>query len=62
MISKVKGKTEISLYLAGILPLAFLPFSFPGTLRSFCFCSLWSARSATRHPCAVSGINPFTED
>lgn len=31
MISKVKGKTEISLYLAGILPLAFLPSSSLGT-------------------------------
>jgi len=35
MISKVKGKAEVSLYLAGLLPVATLFFLVPCILRSF---------------------------
>lgn len=35
MISKVKGKTEVSLYLTGLLPVATLFFFTLCTLRSF---------------------------
>jgi hypothetical protein len=61
MISKVKGKTEVSHNLAeysGGFYLTHEPFNRSNLFDLF----LWSAGQATRHPFAVFGIIPITED
>jgi len=59
MISKVKGKTEISLNLADVFQWLFFN---PSHHSIFLICSCGPPDQATRHPFAVSGGYPFTED
>ena len=61
MISKVKGKTEISPIASGTLQRLFLthePFNRSNLFDLF----LWSAGQATRHPFVVFGVIPITKD
>jgi hypothetical protein len=61
MISKVKGKTEISHNPRGVLRRLYLTHESFNRSNLFDL-FLWSAGQATRHPFAVFGVIPITED
>ena len=62
MISKVNGKAEVSLYLFGDIPVAVFKISMWLNYSIFYHLFVGVRFPATRHPCAVSGNNPVSED